>query len=78
VAGQEYEAEITGWYDLGARLNLPPIPVAQPTTGELILVRGDGAAANPMKIQIQPQAAPPLPAAPPAPGAPELGKPRTF
>jgi hypothetical protein len=82
VAGKEYEAEITGWYDLGARLNLPPIPVAQPATGELILVRGDGAAANPMKIRIQPQVVPPqgapLPEPPPAPGGPELEKPRTF
>jgi hypothetical protein len=54
--------------------------VAQPTSGELILVRGDGAAANPIQIQIQPQAVPPpQPAAvPAAPGAPEVDKPRTF
>ncbi|MBN2577835.1 MAG: hypothetical protein JXB10_02505 [Pirellulales bacterium] len=70
VAGKEYEAEITGWYDLGARLNLPPIPVAQPTDAELILIRGDGAAANPLKIQIQPSAQPQ--------GGPEFEKPQTF
>jgi hypothetical protein len=76
VAGKEYEAEITGWYDLGARFNLPPIPVDKPTTAELVLVRGDGAAANPLKIQILPQAQPQQKL--PQPGGPDFAKPQTF
>ena len=33
VGGQEMEAEILGWYDLGVRLTLPKMPLAGPTRG---------------------------------------------
>ncbi|MGQ9576321.1 MAG: hypothetical protein ACUVUC_13485 [Thermoguttaceae bacterium] len=75
LGGLEMEAEILGWYDLGVRLSVPNLPLASPTEAELIVVRGDGAAANPLKITVNPPvlgqpAAPPEPAvelAPPKP-----------
>jgi len=54
MAGLELEGEILGWYDLGVRLTLPSLPLAAATEAELIVVRGDGAAANPLKITITP------------------------
>jgi hypothetical protein len=54
MAGLELEGEILGWYDLGVRATLPNVPLAGPTPAELIVIRGDGAAANPLKITITP------------------------
>ncbi|MFH1918424.1 MAG: hypothetical protein ABIP48_00860, partial [Planctomycetota bacterium] len=54
LGGIEMEAEILGWYDLGVRLVLPALPLAGPTEAELIVIRGDGAAANPLEITITP------------------------
>jgi hypothetical protein len=54
VGGQELQGEILGWYDLGVRWNVPKLPIAAPTDAEVIVVRGDGAAANPLKITITP------------------------
>jgi len=50
----ELEGEILGWYDLGVRATLPNLPLAAPTAAELIVIRGDGVAANPVKITISP------------------------
>jgi hypothetical protein len=52
LGGIEMEPEILGWYDLGARLAIPELPLAGPTEAELIVVRGDGAAANPLQLLI--------------------------
>ncbi len=54
VGGQEMDAEILGWYDLGVRLALPRVAVAGPTEADVVIVRGDGAAANPLKVTISP------------------------
>jgi hypothetical protein len=54
LGGLEMEAEITGWYDLGIRATLPKVPLAAPTSADVIVVRGDGAAANPLKITVAP------------------------
>ena len=54
LGGIEMEAEIRGWYDLGAQVAVPNLPLAGPTKAELIFVRGDGAAANPIEITILP------------------------
>ena len=50
VNGQELDGEILGWYDLGVRVRLPAVPLAAPTPAEVICIRGDGAAANPLKV----------------------------
>jgi len=54
LAGLELEGEIVGWYDLGVRFSLPNVPLAGPTEGEVIVVRGDGAASNPLPITVTP------------------------
>jgi len=54
LGGIEMQGEILGWYDLGVRLSLPNLPLAGPTEAELIIVRGDGAAANPLKLTLTP------------------------
>jgi hypothetical protein len=69
LGGIEMEAEILGWYDLGVRLRVPALPLAAATEAELIVVRGDGAAANPLPLTITPAtrdagALPALPALP--------------
>jgi len=63
----ELEGEILGWYDLGVRATLPNVPLAAPTEAELIVVRGDGAAANPIKITVSPAKVPAVKIAPPGP-----------
>jgi hypothetical protein len=54
IGGKEVEAEIGGWYDLGVRFTLPRIAIAVATQAEVIVVRGAGAAANPLSINITP------------------------
>ena len=47
---QELDGETLGWYDLGVRVRLPAVPLAGPTPAEVICIRSDGAAANPLKV----------------------------
>lgn len=55
LGGIEMEAEILGWYDLGVRLTVPRLPLAEPVEAELIVIRRDGIAANPLTIIIKPE-----------------------
>ena len=50
----EMQAEIRGWYDLGVQLVLPNLPLAEPTQADVIVIRADGAAANPLNVTIMP------------------------
>jgi len=50
----EMEAEVLGWYDLGVRLKLPDLPLADATQADLVVIRGDGAATNPVAVTINP------------------------
>jgi hypothetical protein len=52
VGGIELQAEIEGWYDLGVRVKVPALALAGPTDAELVLVRGDTAASNPLTVQL--------------------------
>jgi len=54
IKGKEVEAEILGWYDLGVRCLIPNMALDGPTEAEAIVIRGDGAATNPLKITITP------------------------
>jgi hypothetical protein len=54
VNGQELDGEIAGWYDMGIRVTLPRIALAGPVDADLIVVRADGAAANPLSIALTP------------------------
>lgn len=65
INGQPRQAVIYGWYDLGVQFEMPPdAPVGDNAVAEVIIVRGDGAAANPLSV--------PLTALPNGPG---LGSP---
>jgi len=68
VGGRELQAEVLGWYDLGVRINVPQVEITEPTSADVIVVRGDGAATNPVKITLLPgQAGPELNPPPPPP-----------
>lgn len=65
IGTQEIEGEILGWYDLGVRVRLPNLLMAGPAKADLIVIRGDGAAANPLQITINPGVAGPAAVVPP-------------
>jgi len=50
VEGKELEAEIQGWYDLGVRWTVPQ--AAASGEAQVIVIRGDGVATNPVKLVI--------------------------
>lgn len=53
IDGKEYDPEIYGWYDLGVQFKVPEnIPSNQLTDAEVVVIRGDGAVANPVDLQI--------------------------
>ncbi|MCH9656531.1 MAG: hypothetical protein K0U89_22025 [Planctomycetes bacterium] len=52
--GMNFEAEIHGWYDLGVRVKMPELPLLDAAEATLIVVRGDGAASNPIEVQFAP------------------------
>lgn len=52
VGGIELQAEIEGWYDLGVRAKLPALALASPTEAQVIIVRGDTAASNPLTVEL--------------------------
>ncbi len=64
--GQEIDGEILGWFDLGVRVKLPNLVMAGPAKADVIVVRGDGAAANPLQITVTPGLAGPALGLPPA------------
>jgi hypothetical protein len=62
VKGLELQPEIQGWYDLGVRVEIPALPLAEPTEARLVVVRRDSAAANPLELTLAPAAFELLPA----------------
>ena len=65
VNGLELQAEIQGWYDLGVRVKLPQLPLTGAAQTEIVVVRGDGAAANPLSVTLTPATTAVLPVATP-------------
>jgi hypothetical protein len=57
VYGQQVQAEIHGWYDLGIRFAVPNFELPQPVEAEVLVVRGDSAVANPLTVQLAPHEA---------------------
>ena len=56
LGGTETQAEIVGWYDLGVQFKMPTLPLTSPAQAELVVIRGDGAAANPLPMTVMPAA----------------------
>lgn len=54
IGDQEFQAEILGWFDLGVQIRLPDFELESPTAADLVIIRGDGAASNPLTIEIDP------------------------
>jgi hypothetical protein len=52
VKGLELEAEVLGWYDLGVQIRMPRLPLAAATSADVVVLRGDGAAANPWQVEL--------------------------
>jgi hypothetical protein len=55
VDDRELDAEILGWFDLGVRARMPVLPLANPRDAEIVVIRGDGAAANPLRVKLAPR-----------------------
>ena len=55
VGDQQVQAEIFGWYDLGVQFAVPNFELTAPVEAEVVIVRGDGAASNPLTVQLAPQ-----------------------
>ena len=55
VGDQQVQAEIFGWYDLGVQFAVPNFELTESVEVEVIIVRGDGAASNPLTVQLAPQ-----------------------
>ena len=56
VNGTQIQAEVEGWYDLGVHVTVPPLELEGAMDAELIVVRGDSAATNPIALQVAPVA----------------------
>ncbi len=54
VNGREMDGVILGWYDLGVRWTAPRLALNAPVEADVVVIRGDGAAANPVKITLTP------------------------
>ena len=75
VGGQQIQAEIQGWYDLGVRFIVPNMVLSAPIDSEVLIVRGDRAVSNPLTVRLAPvnmlgaapMASDPLPAPVPIP-----------
>ena len=55
VYGQQVQAEIQGWYDLGIRFTVPNFALTQPVDAEVLVVRGDSAVSNPLTVRLAPR-----------------------
>ena len=55
VYGQQVQAEIHGWYDLGIRFEVPNFELTQPVEVEVLVVRGDSAVSNPLTVRLAPK-----------------------
>jgi hypothetical protein len=54
VNGQQTEAVIQGWYDLGVRFTVPSYNLTGTVDADILVVRGDGAVSNPVDIDLAP------------------------
>lgn len=55
VNGQQTEALIQGWYDLGIRFTVPNYTLTGTVDADILVVRGDGAISNPLDLDLAPE-----------------------
>lgn len=55
IGGKQVTPEITGWYDLGIQVRLPSGTAAELDATEILVIRGDNAASNPLSLTRLPQ-----------------------
>lgn len=67
VGELSFEARIEGWCGRGVRVTLEGIPLADAADAELVVIRRDGAAANPLTLRILPGTSALSALAPPTP-----------
>jgi len=53
---EQVPAPITGWFELGVQFKMPDLKMRSPTDAHVMIVRGDGAASNPVDLQVAPEA----------------------
>ena len=60
IDGNDFQAEIGGWCDLGVRVKLPALSLTETTVAEIVVIRGDGAESNELNVNISPAAPAPI------------------
>ena len=55
IGDRQERAEIRGWYDLGVQITVPNVDVASLEKAEVLVIRGDGAASNPVPLDVAPE-----------------------
>ncbi|MDX1967399.1 MAG: hypothetical protein SFV23_09525 [Planctomycetaceae bacterium] len=52
VGDRQVPAEVHGWYDLGVYFKMPNLPVTGAGAAQILVIRGDGAASNPVTVEL--------------------------
>jgi len=55
IDGVQQQAEVFGWYDLGVNFKVPAVQLAGAREAQVLVIRGDGAASNPVMLTLAPQ-----------------------
>ncbi len=63
IGDLQLDAQIEGWYDLGIRLALPDLQLADVQDAKILVIRGDSIASNPIAFTLLPKETDNLPAA---------------
>lgn len=55
IGEDQYSATVRGWYDLGVQIIVPELELRQLAEAQVLVIRGDGAASNPVALDIAPE-----------------------
>jgi hypothetical protein len=55
VGEDQHPATVRGWYDLGIQIIVPDLDLREAADAQVLVVRGDGAASNPVPLTIAPE-----------------------